>query len=280
MSNIHIRNKENVRRKINSIKSSGPASFHVIADFDKTLTRARVDGKKVISSYALLRNGDYLDQSYVDKSHAMFAEYHPYEIDPKFPMDVKMKKMEEWWKKHYELMVECGMQKHIIEEIIARGEMKTREGFDTFMKMLEDHNTPLLIFSAGQGDMIKEFLKQNKKITPNVHLISNFYKFNDEGRVVGYHTPFIHTFNKNEVAIKGTPYYQEIKEHKHVVLLGDQIADLEMSQGIEHDVIITIGFLNVENQDLHDEFSEKYDVVILNDGTLEYANDLITYLLS
>ncbi len=280
MSNIHIQKKDKVQRKIDSIKASGSTSFHVIADFDKTLTRASVDGKKVVSSYALLRNGEYLTKDYVDKSHAMFAEYHPYEIDPKIPMDIKIKKMEEWWKKHYELMVECGMQKKIIEEIISLGQLKTRDGFDIFIDSLEKSNVPLLIFSAGQGDMIKEFLTQNKKLTSNVHLISNFYTFNDEGRVIGYKTPFIHTFNKNEVAIKETPYYQEIKEHRHVILLGDQIADLDMSHGIEHDTIITIGFLNIDREDLFNEFSEKYDVVILDDGSLEYVNELIQTLLS
>jgi cytosolic 5'-nucleotidase 3 len=279
MNNIHIKHPVKVEEKIHAIKKSGPASFHVVADFDRTLTKMYgADGEKIISSYALIRKGEYLSVDFVARSHALFDEYYPYEQSTTLSLEEKSLKMVEWWTKHYELMVECGMQKKIIEEIVGKEQMQEREGFDEFMALLEKNEVPCLIFSAGQGDMIKEFLKHKKKLTSNVHLVSNFYTFDDTGTVVGYETPFIHTFNKSEVAIKDTPYYQDITEHKHVILLGDNIADLDMSNGIKHETIITIGFCNIPEK--KKEYEEKYDVVILNDGSLEYVNGLLTDLLS
>ena len=108
-----------------------------------------------------------------------------------------------------------------------------------------------------------------------MRIIANFYKTDKNGDIKGYKSKVIHTFNKNEYAVKDTPYNKTIKKRKNVILLGDNLGDLGMSKGITHDTIIRIGFLNDKIKELLPCFKKNYDVVILNDGPMDFVNDLI-----
>ena len=55
-----------------------------------------------------------------------------------------------------------------------------RDGFCDLMRGLQSKEVPLLIFSAGLGDVILEVLKQETVLLSNLAIISNFMKFNNE----------------------------------------------------------------------------------------------------
>ena len=123
--------------------------------------------------------------------------------------------MNRWWGEHFELMKECGMNKAVIHDIVLQRKIQFRAGAFDFLDLLDRKAIPLLILSAGLGDIIKELLESEGKLTPNVHLLSNFYLFNEQGIVIGKtNKHFIHTFNKNEVEVRKTPYYTEIQQRK------------------------------------------------------------------
>lgn len=44
--------------------------------------------------------------------------------------------------------------------------------------MLHKYNVPLLLFSAGIGDVIEEVIRQQLKITDNMRIVSNYMEFN------------------------------------------------------------------------------------------------------
>lgn len=46
-----------------------------------------------------------------------------------------------------------------------------------FFDHLEEQQVPLLIFSAGVGDVLEEVIQQNQVFHPNVHIISNYMDF-------------------------------------------------------------------------------------------------------
>jgi 5'-nucleotidase len=81
--------------KMTLIRDAGPSKFQVIADFDATLTRYRVNGLRGRqTSHGLLQQGD----AYYDaKRQALYDHYHPLEISPVIPIDEKTKLMEEWY---------------------------------------------------------------------------------------------------------------------------------------------------------------------------------------
>lgn len=279
MKNIHIPNEQELKKKLAKIKSDGFNKLHVISDWDSTLTKEYVDGVRVGSSFAKIRNGKYISEDYVEKAHAFHKEYYPIEIDPNISMSVKCEKMLEWWKKHLDLLVSSGMNKDVIIDIIKNKKTHPRQGFFEFLDILNKHDVPLLIFSAGLGDFIKEFLISENKLTNNIHIISNLFKFDNEGKVLGYENTIIHTFNKNEVQIENFPYHDKIHERSNVILLGDSIGDLGMVAGVKHDCVIKIGLLNDNVDELLDSYEKIFDMIILNDVSLDSVNDLLNNMI-
>jgi len=279
MQEIHIPDEETLKKKIEQIKSDGVNELHIVADFDRTLTKAFVEGQKTHTGIAQIREGKYLTEDYAPRAHALFDKYHPIEISDSIPPEEKNKKMTEWWSKHQELLVECGMDMSIISDIIKKKRIHLREGVLEFLDNLHDGSIPFVIFSAGIGELIEKLFKSEGKLYNNIHVISNFFKFNKEGKVIGYKDKIIHVFNKNEGQLKDSPYYEKVKDRKNVILLGDGLGDLGMIEGLEHDNVIKIGFLNENVDEKLRLYSRKFDVVILHDGTFDYVNELLKKIL-
>jgi cytosolic 5'-nucleotidase 3 len=272
---VHIKNKEELQQKIEQLKQGGASALHVISDFDKTLTKVFRDGKSFRSVIAILRDEKYLTPDYPERAEKLFEKYHPYEIDQNISVEEKNEKMLEWWSTHKKLIVECGLHKEVIQDVISKDFIVLRDGADTFFSSLDKHEVPLLIFSSGLGDFIEAHIKAKGKDTANVHVISNFFTFDTAGKATGYSEQIIHVFNKNEVALKETPYYEAVKERKNVLLLGDSMGDLQMSEGLEHDCILRIGFLNKDEEQSLEKYMDAFDMVILHDGTLEPVNAVL-----
>ena len=270
---IIIPNKEELNKKIATIKAGGVELLHVVADFDRTLTKAATADGRINTSYAHLREGDYLSKEYHELDKQLFAEYHPYEIDPDVSEAEKDIKMVEWWSKHYALFIKMGMRREIIDAIVKDRDLTFRKGADSFFRMVKDDHIPLLIFSAGMGDIIRESLKKEGFLSDNVHIFANFFRFDDRGNAIGYNTPLIHAFNKNEQQVGA--YTDGISDRTNVILLGDSLGDICMADGLHHDCIIKIGFFDHKDQKMQDQYEDVYDVVILDDGPMDYINRLL-----
>ena len=62
---------------------------------------------------------------------------------------------------------------------------------------------------------------------------------------------------------------------KNAILLGDSIDDAKIIAGSNFDCVIKIGFLNYDVDELLDAYSKNFDVLILNDSSLDYINNLL-----
>ena len=257
------------------ILDAGIENFHVIADFDRTLTKAFLKGqKKVGSMISQLRDGRYLTEDYASRAHALFDEYHPIEISADVPLEEKKEKMQEWWAKHFELLIECGLNKDTIktavENMIKEDTLVFREGVGKFLDFLKDNDIPLVIMSSSIGDMIVEFLKQKELYYDNVYVIANLLDFDDEGNATGI-KKIVHVFNKSETEVK----VHEVQDRKNVLLLGDSLGDLGMIEGFDTDNLIAIGFLNESPKENLEKFKELYDVVLLGDPDFNFVNNFL-----
>tara|TARA_Y100000310_G_scaffold89923_1_gene87154 strand:+ start:102992 stop:103846 length:855 start_codon:yes stop_codon:yes gene_type:complete len=279
MDSVYVANEDEFSRKLEALIKDGVDCLHIVSDFDRTLTKGFFDGTKVNSTYQLIRNSGLLDAEYSKKGNDLFAVYHPFEIDASLDSEIRKAKMQLWWEEHYSLMQDYGINKNVIESIACNKEISLRLGVGEFFEKLQKSKIPLLIFSAGMGNVIEYFLSNKNYLTDNVHIISNYFLFDADGEVKGVKKPFIHAFNKNEVEIQGTAYYREVLDRKNVVLLGDSLGDLGMTKGIEHDVILRIGFLNYKKAELLDIFMQKFDVVITGDGSFDYVNRLLDRII-
>lgn len=140
---------------------------------------------------------------------------------------------------------------------------------DIFLKKCADMDIPLLVFSAGVSDVIQEALNQHNMFHHNMHIVSNKMGWNADGICDHFEDPLIHVFNKSEFSLEKTDYYKTIKERKNVILLGDSVGDVLMSQGVQHDTCLNIGFLNHDVETLYPKYSQLYDIVIVDDSSIE-----------
>ena len=92
MENIYIKNERELNEKIKLIKQDGKDNLHIIADFDNTLSKAYVNGKKMESMIAQIRRLGYLGEEYTKLAYDLYNKYHPIEIDPNIPQEIKIRK--------------------------------------------------------------------------------------------------------------------------------------------------------------------------------------------
>ncbi|MBW2998643.1 hypothetical protein KY321_03835, partial [Candidatus Woesearchaeota archaeon] len=273
MNNIHIDNQELLNEKISKIKADGLDNLHVVSDYDRTLTKCFHEGKKRSSVISLIRSGGYLTKDYPEKAFALFDKYHPYEMDKDLDLEIKSKYMQEWWTTHRELLMKSGMNKGVIDDILRKYSSLFREKTRELLKELNNFKIPLLILSAGVGNLIEGYLKQENIFYSNIQIISNIFEFDENGNALGYKDKIIHVFNKSEASIP-EEYKTQISKRKNVILMGDSLGDLDMTSGMDHDIVIKIGFLNEDLTQLP-LYKEKFDVVITNDGDMGYVLDLV-----
>jgi 5'-nucleotidase len=268
--------------KIDLITSQGKDKLQVVADFDGTLTpEYDSNGVALPTGVALIRESNLLGEAYKQKAKELFEYYHPFEKDHGLNLETKKELMFAWWKKHRRLMVDSAISQEIIDQITTGNTKIFRENAAEFFKLLNDLNIPLLILSAGIGNVIDNLMKQNQHTYQNVHIISNYFNFNQSGQAEYDENQIIHSFNKNETAISGHPYAKEIISRPNIILLGNNLGDAQMSDGIEAQTILKIGFLDKPLQDNSDlnSFLELYDIVITGGGDLSFVNEIL-YLFS
>lgn len=93
-----------------------------------------------------------------------------------------------------------------IDDIAKQHGNSLRDGTHDLLKLTNDSNIPVLVFSAGLGDTITAVLNHEQVLYSNVKVVSNFIKYESDGYVNGFSDdfPLIHTFNKNETVLQGT----------------------------------------------------------------------------
>jgi cytosolic 5'-nucleotidase 3 len=275
VENIIISNKERFGETEKRFREGGLGNVHVLADFDRTLTRAYADGVEVPSVISILRDGHYLTSDYAAKAHELYDKYSPLEKDPGLSQENRKRLMEEWWTKHFALLIQSGLKKEDIAKAVKSGKIKFREGFSELADFLQSNNIPLVILSSsGLGkESILLKLKEEGIAGENIHVISNAFEWDTEGRAVATRKPIIHSANKDETLLKDYPaIFEAVKNRKNVILLGDSLDDLGMVEGFAYDNLLKIGFWNDRTKERESAYRESYDVLVLNDSSLDFIN--------
>jgi len=275
-------NPKELTKVINRIKKAGPEKLHVLADFDRTLTKAYVNGKIVASLISILRDYNYLTPEYSQKAEKLCRKYFPIELAPNISRGVKKEAMQEWWTKHLNLLIKSGLSKNEIKKAMFSGKVKLRKRATIFFKLLKKNRIPLIILSStGLGsNSIKWYLQKEKMLTSNIYVIANEFEWNNNGKATGFKLPIIHSMNKDETILKKFPIHKKIKDRKNVILLGDSPADVDMITGFNYDNLIKIGFLNENIKKKTQAYKKAYNVIIPNDGPMDYINSLINKIAS
>lgn len=277
MENVIVVDTKELEKSKKLISKNGAQKFHILSDFDRTLTAAFADGKSIPSLMSILRDGNYLTPDYAQKAQALYNKYHPIEIDQKIPLEEKKKAMYEWWTIHFDLLIKSGLNKRDIERVVESGKVKFRDGFPEFVNFLKAKNIPLVIMSSSGlgGDAIKMYFEREKLLCDNIYIVSNSYKWGKDGSAVSVKKPIIHAMNKDEASVKDFPFFKKIKDRKNVLLLGDSLGDIGMITGFDYDNLIKIGFLNENVRENMKYYKHDYDAIILNDSSMDFINKLL-----
>lgn len=260
---IYINNEE----KIKNI-SFEKDKFYVVADFDKTLTEGTSN-----STWAVMANANQVGSEYKEKRTALYNKYRPIEIDQTISEEEKCKAMDEWWKAHINLFYEYGLKEESIKNAILDGNLKYRDGSKEFLRKMNEMNIPVIIISAGIGNVIEEFLENEDDVLPNIRIVSNFIEF-ENGTIKRIKGETIHALNKNIVSLDNASK-KMLEGRENILLLGDGLADLKMISDKQKEHAVTVGFLEEKVEENLEYFNKEFDIVITNQGSLNDVNKIL-----
>jgi HAD superfamily hydrolase (TIGR01544 family) len=162
-----------------------------------------------------------------------------------------------------------------LEKMANQVNLELRPGVEDVLTSCRDSQVPFLVFSAGIGDIIDTILKEVNLYFENMHTVSNMMVFDDQGICVDFKEPLIHVFNKSEFQLETSPYFKLIQERANVILMGDSLGDLQMSNGVAHDLCLNIGFLNHDIKSLEAAYTSAFDVVIEGDANMKPVMEIL-----
>ncbi|MDD5376759.1 MAG: haloacid dehalogenase-like hydrolase [Candidatus Gracilibacteria bacterium] len=233
-----------------------PETTRVVTDFDSTLT---ADNGK--TSWSLFADSGLMPESYVVRRQVLKDRYYPYEIDLSLSETERSGYMRDWWIGHLELLVEYGLHKDILEQVVNH-EMKIRTGMDSMLQELEELSIPVLVLSAGITQSIESVLRNQNLLFQEISIASNSLIFNAEGICQGIDTKqIIHVCNKDEWDASEN-VQETFKARTNILLFGDSLDDIKMIRNEERDSTIAVGFCTSNRVHQREKFLDTFDIVV------------------
>ncbi|XP_068434071.1 cytosolic 5'-nucleotidase 3-like [Clinocottus analis] len=276
---VCMKDPQRVYEILQSMVKAGSNTVQVISDFDMTLTRFAYNGKRCPTCHNILDNSKLISNDCKAELKGLLNKYYPIEVDYSRSIEDKLPLMVEWWTKAHEILVQQKIRKDLLAIVVRESDAMLREGYQLLFDHLHEHSIPLLIFSAGIGDILEEVIRQAGVFHPNVKVFSNYMDFDESGVLRAFKGELIHIYNKREGALLNTGHFQELRTRPNVLLLGDSLGDLNMADGVQDmENILKIGFLNDKVEERKQSYLDSYDIVLVKDETLEVPNALLLYL--
>ncbi|CAJ1450459.1 unnamed protein product [Effrenium voratum] len=144
--------------------------------------------------------------------------------------------MSEWYGQVHELMLKESVTKDNIAGAVSGCKtIRLRDGMLDLLQACQTHDPviPVIIMSAGLGDVIEEFLRQVPfELGASTHIVSNRMAFDAAGRLVEFSEPLLHMFNKT-AAFFPEATKELVKGRRFCMLFGDGVGDSTMADGLE-----------------------------------------------
>ena len=256
---IYINNKE----KLNKIRQE--KDIFIITDFDRTLTT-----KESEPSMGIIP--EYLGGKCLEKRQKIFNHYRPVELDYTLEPTIKQKYMRDWARESFTLLCDF-TTKEVIHKSIENANLHLRDGAIEFLQNLNKNNIPVIIMSSGFGNIVEEFLKKENCLFNNMHIVSNFFKF-DKNKAIINLEEIMATSNKEYERIPGD-LKCKIENKKAGLLFGDLVEDLKMAKQENLDKILTFGFLDTNIKNNISEFNNNFDVVLTKNESFETVINIL-----
>ena len=252
--------------KINSIKNN---DFYILTDFDGTITKSTSD-----SSWSSIFKNPKVTKEFVAKCVELYTHYHAHEIDEKLSLAEKSKIMTEWYKKNIITLKEFKITKDVIDYAANNTNiMSFRPGAKEFLECMHKNKVPIIVISAGVGNIIEQFLIKNNCNYPNIYICSNFLEYDDNGLITGVrNNNLIHPLNKSEISLP-ISIKKKISTRTNTILLVDNITDMNMSTLNKN--LYKVGFLDERINERLEQFKENYDLVCTDKTTFTELKEIV-----
>lgn len=228
----------------------------------------------------VLEDSDLMPEDFKNEAKRLKDKYLPIEFDGGKTIQEKIPHMIEWWTTGHALIIKAHLTQNLLKSIVQQSTAILRDGCDWFFEELHKHDIPLLIFSAGLGDIIQEVITRQAQLYDNMKIVSNFLEFDQNGKVTGFKGDMIHVYNKNENAVHSSDYFDNIRHRGNLLLLGDSLGDLRMAEGAgELQCTLKIGFLNFKVEENLEQYKKSFDIVIVEDQSMGAVNALMSKIL-
>ncbi len=235
-------------------------NMYVVIDFDRTITAK--DSQDSWDAAAIM-----LGEEFTKKSYELYQKYRPIEQDYTITYKEKNRAMEIWYKSCMDLYYEYSLTKEKLEKSVEKSGLKFRNGMKEFLKEMYEKNVPVIICSAGIGNVIEIYLKDNNCYYENMYIISNFLMFDRNGKIEEYRNKLIHTMNKTVNGNLPKEIQDKLEGRQYKLLLGDTIEDKQMLDESEMSNTITVGFLNDKIEQNLELYKKEFDVCIVEDAS-------------
>ena len=274
---LKVSNKEAVETKLKAIFDGGCEKLQLIVDFDRTLTRHHKNGNLTDCSWGVMENSPLLPKGYNEKTNALRAKYLPIETDPSLTIEEKIPHMEAWYGQANQLLQEVGIHKDLFSQFVKTSNVEFRDHTKHMLDHLKDAQVPVLVMSAGLGDILVEVMEAfDVYHRSNTKVMSNFLSYDENGKVIGLEGKMIHVYNKN--ALQNSEYFHTLNGRGNVILLGDSIGDLQMANGVENAAsVLKIGFLNDMStaEKRLPSFLDGFDIVLMDDQSMNVPLEIL-----
>ncbi|MBO5479501.1 MAG: haloacid dehalogenase-like hydrolase [Clostridia bacterium] len=248
-------------------------NFIVLMDFDRTITTS-----DSLGSWAVLENPKFMNPKFKEETKSLVDAYYPYELDYSISEKTKAKYMDEWYHKNMDLLYEYNLTNSILLDCVKDSHIKFHRGCKDFLKKLNELQIPVIILSAGIGNVIIELLKQNNCFYSNIHVTSNFIQF-ENNNMLPFSDSMIHTSNKS---INRLPLHlkKEVLSKDYILLFGDLIEDLNMVKGQDVQNVISFGFLENRVSENLEHYKKAFDIVLTGDSSFVEIDKILDKLLN
>ena len=248
------------KEKMKALQNISYDDLYIITDFDGTITKGSNN-----STWASIFKNEKVSDEFIQECTKIYNYYHKYEFGNEISIEEKCKIMEEWYKNNIKTLEKFSITKEIIQNSADTTKyLPFRDGAKEFLKDMYERSIPVIIISAGVGDIIEQALINEKSNYENIYIYSNFLKYENEKIVGTKSKELIHPLNKNEI-IMSDDLKAKISDRKNILLFGNNLYDIKMANNEKN--VFKIGFLDENIEEKIEEYKAFYDIVCTDNSS-------------
>lgn len=249
-----------------------PYNYAILIDFDKTMTTMDSD-----DSWTIIQNPNIMNPNLFIESSKLVDKYYPIEMDYNLSPEEKSSYMYDWYTQTLNLYYKYELTYDKLISCVKNGHIILRNGLKDFLYHSYQNNIPVVILSAGIGNVIEEALKLHGCLYDNITIISNFFSY-ENNMILPFNNSIIHTCNKSILALPDN-IKQQIQNKDYFLLFGDYIEDINMVSKEDLKKTLSFGFLEKNVETNFNVYQNAFDIVLTDNSSFYDISNIISNMI-